>query len=182
VSHTQRKIGTPEWLVLTGGCVFILVLIVSAVFEADIRWLHFFQSLMYVVAIVLTLRGSAWGYFIGFSIAVFWDYGNLAVTTFLANGVAELLRWIQTGHVARPDQMIAIPAWLGNLLVIIGCAWAYSRQTNKSWRDLTRFLIAFALSTGFFAIDMALFQPRYLALFPRMLHPHLPSVRTPGSR
>lgn len=179
MSHTQRKIGAPEFLVLTGGCVFILVLIVSAAFEADIRWLHFFQSLMYVVAIALTLRGSAWGYFIGFSIAVLWDYVSLAVTTFLANGVAELLPWIRTGHLARPDQLIAIPAWLANLLVIIGCAWAYSRQTKKSWQDLAKFLIALVLSTGFFALDMALFQPRYLALFPRMLHPHLPSVHTP---
>jgi hypothetical protein len=45
---------------------------------------------------------------------------------------------------------------------------------TQSLRDAGRFLVTFALTTGFFALDMALFQPRYLGLFPRMLHPHLP--------
>lgn len=173
--QAQPEIGAPEWLVVIGGSVFIVVLIVSAIFEADIRWLHFFQSWMYIAAIALTLRGSTWGYFVGLSVAGLWDYGNITATNFVAGGVEQLLQWVQTGHVARPDQLIAIPAWLANLLVVIGCAWAYSRKAEKSWRDLTRFIVAFALSTGFFACDMALFQPRYLALFPRLLHPRLPT-------
>jgi hypothetical protein len=37
-----------------------------------------------------------------------------------------------------------------------------------------RFLICVALTSGFFAADMAIFQPRYLGLFPALLHPHLP--------
>jgi hypothetical protein len=174
-SQALQQITAPEWLVVVGGCVFVVVLFVSAVFQPDIRWLHFFQAWMYIAAIALTLRGSAWGLFLGFSVAGLWDYANLFVTSFLTGGIEELLRWIHTGHLARPDQLIAVPAWLGNFLVVTGCAWAYSRRARKTWRDLARLVLTFALSAGFFAADMALFQPRYLRMFPRLLHPHLPS-------
>jgi len=69
--------------------------------------------------------------------------------------------------------LIAVPAWFSNFLVIWGCVWAYSRLRVKSLTDAGALLVAFALTTGFFAADMALFQPRYLALFPLMLHPRL---------
>jgi len=170
----ERQIGAPEWLILAGTSSFILVLAVSAYSEADIRWLHFIQAWMYVVTIVLSFRENRWGYFIGVSAAGLWDYANVFATSFLLNGLKELSRWIHTAHLERPDLLIALPAWLSNFLVVAGCLWAYSRERTKPHSDLARFLIAFALTTGFFALDMALFQPRYLAIFPRMLHPHLP--------
>ncbi|HEV2205431.1 MAG TPA: hypothetical protein VGR36_02755 [Candidatus Acidoferrales bacterium] len=165
--------GVPEWLIVIGGCIFILVLAVSAFWEADIRWLHFFQAWMYVATIVLSLRGSRWGYFIGISAAGLWDYSTLVANTFFANGLQELSRWIRTGHLQRPDLLIAVPAWFANFIVVAGCVWAYSRLRQKSFADAFSLLVAFALATGFFALDMALFQPRYLAMFPRLLHPHI---------
>jgi hypothetical protein len=33
--------------------------------------------------------------------------------------------------------------------------------------------LTFVLTTGYFALIIFLFQPRYLGLFPRMLHPHM---------
>ena len=72
------------------------------------------------------------------------------------------------------EDAFAVPAWFSNLLVVIGCFWGYCLTPERSLRDAARFLVTFALTTGFFALDMALFQPRYLGLFPRMLHPHLP--------
>ena len=170
----KRHLRAPEWVILIGALFFIIVLAVSAYWERDIRWLHFFQGWMYVATIALALRGSRWGYFIGVSAAGLWDYGNLFATTFLWSGLAELSKWIHTGHLARPDLLIAIPAWGSNFLVVVGCAWAYARLRDKRISDLGALLIAFALTTGFFAADMALFQPRYLPLFQRMLHPHLP--------
>src|ERR1700751_78635 len=67
--------------------------------------------------------------------------------------------------------LIAIPAWFSNLLVVIGCVWGYCRLPGRSWCDSIRFVITFALTTAFFALDMHLFQPRYLGIFPRLLHP-----------
>jgi hypothetical protein len=72
------------------------------------------------------------------------------------------------------DQIIAVPAWTGNFLVVVGCLWGYGRITQKSLGDLMRFVLAFILTSAFFAADMAIFQPHYLPLFPRALHPHSP--------
>jgi hypothetical protein len=169
-----RALGAPEWLYVTGGVFFTLVLLLSALWDASIRWLHFFQAWMYLATIILGLRRNRWGYFIGISAAGLWDYMNIFATTFFFNGLHELSQWIHTGHLNRPDQLIAVPAWCSNLLVVLGCAWAFARLDGKSLRDGGRLLIAFLLTTGFFVLDIALFQPRYLSLFPRLLHPHLP--------
>jgi hypothetical protein len=164
----------PEWLVVIGGCAFILVLAISAFFEADIRWLHFFQAWMYIATIALVLRRSRFGYFIGISAAGLWDYANLVATTFFFNGLQQLSLWMHTGHLDRPDLLIAVPAWFANLFVFAGCLWGYLRLPKQRSRDAVMLPVIFALTTAFFALDMALFQPRYLGIFPRMLHPHLP--------
>ena len=177
VNAMERDSGqfrAPEWLILAGAVVFVLMLIVSAVWEADIRWLHFFQAWMYVATIALSLRRNRWGYFTGISAAGLWDYINVFATTFLYNGLQQLASWIHTGHLERPDLLIAIPAWLGNFAVVVGCVWDYFRLRPRSWTDTLRFVVTFVLTTGFFALDMWVFQPRYLGIFPRLLHPQLP--------
>jgi len=171
MEHVHSK--APQRLILIGGCLFILVLFVSAVWEADIRWLHFFQAWMYVAAMVLAVRRSKWGYFIGLSAAGLWDYTNLFATSFFFNGLQVLAHWIQTGQLKRPDLLIAVFAWFSNLMVVAGSIWGYSRLANKGLRDVGWFVLTFALTTGFFALDMAVCQPRYLPLFHEMLHPRL---------
>jgi hypothetical protein len=150
------------------------MLVVSAVWDPSIRWLHFFQAWMYLAAVWLSLRKSRWGYFIGLSAAGLWAYSNLFVTTFFVNGLQQLALWARSGHLSRPDLLIAVPAWFSNLLVVIGCIWGYWRAPCRKISDLGRLAIAFALTTGFFALDMFLFQPRYLGLFRHLVHPHLP--------
>jgi len=103
-----------------------------------------------------------------------WDYTTIFANPFFFNGLHQLSQWMNTAQLGRPDLLIAMPAWFSNLLVVIGCVWVYLWLPTKSPLDAGRFIIAFALTTGFFALDMALFQPRYLSLFPRMLHPRLP--------
>ena len=142
------------WLILVGGCFFILVLAVSAYWEADIRWLHFFQAWMYIATIVLSFRRSRWGYFIGISAAGLWEYINVFATTFLFNGLQKLSESIHSGHLERPDLIIAIPAWVSNFLVVVGCVWGYLRLREKGWIDAAKLLLTFALTTGFFALDM----------------------------
>jgi hypothetical protein len=169
-----RAFGGPELLIVTGGCMFIFILWLSAYFEPDIRWLHFFQAWMYVVTIALCFRHNRWGYFIGLSAAGFWDYINLFVTTFFPNGLHWLAASIRARQMQHVDQILAVPAWIGNFLVIVGCVWAYGRLRRKSPQDWVRFVLAFILVTAFFAADVAIFQPRYLPLFRNALHPHSP--------
>ena len=49
-----RRVGLPELLILMGSLTFIAMLWLSAYFEADIRWLHFFQAWMYLATIGLS--------------------------------------------------------------------------------------------------------------------------------
>ena len=169
-----RRLGLSEWLIIGSSAVFVVVLAVSAWWESDIRWLHFFQAWMYVATAVLAIRRSKWGYFIGIAAGGLWAYTNLFVTHFLMSGLGELRQWIATGRLSRADQLIAVPAWTANVVLVVGCLSAYARRGDRAWRDWLAFLVTFCVTTGFFAGAMALFQPRYLALFPRMLHPHLP--------
>ena len=132
MTTSSRESNLLQWLILVGACFFILALAVSAYWEADIRWLHFFQAWIYVATIVLSFRRSRWGYFIGISAAGLWDYTNIFATTFLYNGLQRLGEWIHTGHLQRPDLLIAIPAWLSNFLVVVGCIWGYLRLPDRS--------------------------------------------------
>jgi len=129
---------------------------------------------MYLATMVLAAKANRWGYFIGLSAAGLWDYANLVATTFFFNGLQQLSQWARTGHLDRPDLVIAVPAWTGNFLIIVGCVWGYALLPRKSPRDALDFVVTFALTTGFFALDMTVFQPRYLGLFRAMVHPHLP--------
>ena len=169
-----RRLGLVEWLIIVSSAVFVVVLAVSAWWERDIRWLHFFQAWMYVATAVLAIRRNKWGYFIGIAAGGLWAYTNLFVTNFLMSGLRELRHWISSGTLSRPDQLIAVAAWSSNVALVVACLVAYGRRGDRAWRDWLAFLVTFVVTTEFFAGAMALFQPRYLALFPRMLHPHLP--------
>ena len=166
--------GVPELLIVTGCGIFTFVLWLSAYWEKDIRWLHFFQSWMYLGTIVLSLRRNRWGYFIGIAAAATWDYTAVFVNTFLRSGLHWLSVSLHSGRLQHADQMIAIPAWGSNFLVVVGCLWAYGRMRGKAASDLVRLLFSFVLTTAFFAAAIALFQPRYLPLFRGMVHPHRP--------
>src|SRR2546423_13505288 len=95
----------PEWLIVVGATIFIAALAVSAFWEADIRWLHFFQAWMYIATVVWSLRRNRWGYFIGISAAGLWAYTNLFVTTFFVSGLHWLGQWMTTGRLAHADQI-----------------------------------------------------------------------------
>ena len=174
MKNASGRLGLPELLILVGSCLFIFILWLSAYFEADIRWLHFFQAWMYLAAIALSLRRSRWGYFIGISAAGLWDYVALFVNTFFRNGLHWLFAWMSTGQLRHVDQIIAVPAWTGNFLVVVGSLWAYARLREKCRGDLARFALAFVLTTAFFAAAVAVCQPRYLPLFRGIFHPRRP--------
>lgn len=160
-------------MITIGATVFIVVLFISAYWEADIRLLHFFQAWMYLATLALVWKHSRWGYFIGIGAAALWNYTTLFVNTFLKNGLDQASILVHTGHLPRPDLFISVPAWLGNLAVIGGCVLAYGCGAEKKWLDIPKFAIAVVGTTCFFALIVAIFQPRYLGLFRGLLHPHL---------
>lgn len=169
-----RALHAPELLILVGAGLFVLALWFSAYLDPTIRLLHFFQSWMYVAAVWLALRRSRWGYFVGLSCGAFWNYTTVFVNPFFRNGLHWLLVSVETGKLLHVDQIVAVPAWTGNLLLILGSLWAYSRLRVKERVDLARLPLAFALTTAYFAAIVAICQPRYLPLFRGILHPHRP--------
>jgi hypothetical protein len=153
--------------------VFIGILFVSAYWDPSIRWLHFFQAWLYVAVIVLTYRQSRWGYFLGIVTAGFWNYGVLFVNNFFQAGRQQFEILLTTGTLPRPDLIISVPAVLAHFVMIGCCVWGYMRLPSRDWKDLPRFACSIVISLGFFALDMAIFQPRYLGIFARMFSPHL---------
>ena len=95
-----------ECTVTIGAIVFIAVLFLSAYWEPDIRWLHFFQSWMYIATTALIWRRSRWGSFIGVGAAGLWNYMTLFVNTFLKNGLDQASILVHTGHLSRADLLI----------------------------------------------------------------------------
>ena len=107
----QPRLGAPEWLILVGASLFIAVLALSAFWEADIRWLHFFQAWMYVATIALSLRGNRWGYFIGISAALIggkrWQKLHRLIYFSAIAGVIHFW-WLVKRDVTRPEMMAVI--------------------------------------------------------------------------
>lgn len=155
----------PLWLIIPGAVVFVLALTVSALFDSDLRGLHFFQAWLYIVTVALSIRGNRWGYFIGISAALLWDYALF----FTSPLFADLIK-----TPTRPDVFVQSLAWVGNLAIIVGSLWAYSRLPARPRGDWGRLGLAFVGSTGFLVVIVAIFTPSRLALFPGLLHPHWP--------
>jgi hypothetical protein len=155
-----------------GAAGFIAILGLAAALDPTIRLLHLFQALMYVAVIVLIARGSRWGLFLGFSIAAFWNYTTIFVNSFFRNGVDALSASFDQGRIVQPDKIIAVFAVLFHCAMIAGCLAAYLRLSHKSWGDFAAWLATLIGQGCYFAAIVALFQPRYLSLFPRLLHPH----------
>ena len=141
---------------------------------------------VWIAAVAACLLGTAFGLMNG-ALVAYVGIPSIVVTLATMTALREGLRWATQG--AWVQDLPPSFQWLGfsaaqfpvvatgvatNVLVVVGCTWAYARRERKRWSDLPAFALTFALTTAFFAADMALFQPRYLALFPRLLHPHWP--------
>ena len=157
--------------IISGAIGFIAILALSAAFDHTIIWLHVFQAFLYLGVIGLILRRSRWAYLLGLSIAGLWNYINLFVTSFFANGMAALKHLIATGQVTHVDQLIAVTAVAFHVLMILGCL-IQLLPSRKPGADLVRLAAAFVTSTAYFVVCIALFQPRYLHILSRVFQPH----------
>src|SRR5438046_7391435 len=141
---------TIDTLAAVNAAAFIVILGIAACWDRTIRVLHGFESLPYVVAAALCLRQRKFGYMLGAAAGAFWLWTAGTLTTFVRNGFERVPMLLRTGHVDRPDILIAAPAALVTGGLVVFSLWGYLRLRNKSWSDLGLFVAAMALVAGFF--------------------------------
>ena len=145
------------------------MLALSAYWDSSIRILHLFESVPYLAAAALSWRHRKSGYALAFAAGAFWLWMAGTLTTFVCNGFERLVMLATTGHVDRPDILIAAPAAVTTAGLALAALWGYTRLPNKKWRDLVLFVSALLLVVGWFVGIFALFAPRYLGMFRRLL-------------
>jgi hypothetical protein len=157
---------------LAAGCAvaFIVILGIAAYWDRTIRVLHVFESLPYVVAAVLCLRQHKFGYMLGAASAAFWLWTAGTLTTFVRNGFERVAMILRTGHVDRPDILIAAPAACATGGLVLFSLWGYCRVRDKAWSDLGLFVAATGLVAGFFVAIFAAFAPQFLGMFKHFLN------------
>jgi hypothetical protein len=160
----------PGWInasILVGAGFFIFALVLSAVFDPSIRVLHALQTLIYVAVIILTRRGSSWGFGAGCVIAAFWNYTNLFVTTFIRAGLEQLMTLVQTGQLHRPDLVVAVIAAAGHFLMIVACVVGFLR-TGPNLRRWGQFFGGGMLAVAYLVAIIFTTGPQYIGLVKRV--------------
>lgn len=113
--------------VAIGSGMFILGLIIAAVFAPEWRVLHFFQGLIYLAIVALVWRKSALGFGAGLAVPGFWNALAVFVTGDTRDGLRELGKLARTGQTQHPDVLLSLFAFCGHLLIIIACIVGFSR-------------------------------------------------------
>jgi hypothetical protein len=160
---------TADRFAIVCAVAFIVVLAISAYWDASIRTLHVFEALPYGLAAVLCARQRKLGYMLGAASGGFWLWMAGTQTSFVRNGFERVAMLITTGHVDRWDQFIAAPAALSTGGLAVCSLWGYLRLPTKRPIDLVHFLAVLAMIPLFFAAIFWLFAPRYLMLFKRLI-------------
>ena len=158
-----------DWLAAGCATAFIVVLALSAYWDASIRVLHVFEALPYGLAAWLCLRQRKVGYMLGAASGAFWLFMAGTLTSFVRNGFERLAMLLTTGHVDRWDVFIAAPAAFSTGGLVVFSLWGYSRVRRKRILDIAAFIATLAMVAAFFALIFWLFAARYLALFERLI-------------
>jgi hypothetical protein len=156
---------------LAAGCAsaFVVILGIAAYWDPTIRVLHVFESLPYIAAAALCLRKQKFGYMLGVASGGFWLWTAGTLTTFIRNGFERVTMLLRTGHVDRPDILIAAPAACVTGGLVLFSLWGYARLRSKSWIDVGSFVAALAMVAGFFVAIFAAFAPQYLGMFTHLM-------------
>lgn len=152
---------------LAAACAlgFVVILALAAYWDPTIRWLHTVEAVPYLLAAILCLRRSTYGYTLAVAGGVFWLWMGSFLTTFVRNGFERVAMLASTGHVDRPDILIAAPAAVFAGGLALSAAGAYSRHARKRPRDAAIFFGALTAIAVFFLTIFAIFAPRYLQMF-----------------
>lgn len=155
--------------IAAGAGFFIFALFLSAVFDPRIRMLHTLQTLLYIAVIVLTQQKSAWGFGAGFFIAVLWNYTNLFVTNFVRAGAQQFVILVTTGHLHRPDLLVALVAAGGHFLMIAACLAGFLRLRPRGV-EWAKFVAGGVIAIGYFVGIIYTTGSQYIGLVRRIFH------------
>lgn len=105
----------------------------------------------------------------GFFIASLWNYTNLFVTTFVKGGMIELGLLLRTGHLHRPDLLVAVVAAGEYFLMLITCYAGWVRMRPKL-RETCEFLAGGVMAVAYFVVIILTAGPQYIPLLKRVFH------------
>jgi hypothetical protein len=145
-------------LIYVGAAIFLVALLASAILVPDLRILHSFQALIYIVVIVLAHRNSPWGYGAAFAIATVWNGMSLFVTHLIQAGAIAFWSSLSTGHIKLLVPMMVTLGGIGHFILILAAILAVLRSkagTGKWWK----FAGGGVLSIAYFALLVAFFRP-----------------------
>jgi hypothetical protein len=74
-----------------------------------------------------------------------------------------------TGRVTNPVNLVAPPAGLGHLALIVCSAWAYARLKNKKISDIWILFGSLVLSVGYLLVMIALLWSQFLPRIKQIL-------------
>jgi hypothetical protein len=144
--------------VYVGAALFLVALLVTAIYVPDLRILHACQALLYIAIIVLVHRRSPWGYGAGFAIAIVWNGMGLFVTHLIQAGAVAFWSWLRTGHAQQLLPMMVALGGLAHFVLIAAAVFAVARHNTdpgRWWKSAGGGLI----SVMYFAVLVAVFQP-----------------------
>jgi hypothetical protein len=144
--------------ILTGVGLFILALVLSAVFVPQLRLLHLLQGLIYVAVVVLTRRNSPWGFGVGVIIPAAWNFLNLFITHLFQAGAGQFWSLVRTGHVSRPETLMVMVGGVAHFVLIIACMVGFIqlRPRRKQWGQ---FFAGGLLALAYFALIIVTAAP-----------------------
>jgi hypothetical protein len=153
-----------KYLILSVA-LFVAVLAISAYLEKSIRILHLFEAIPYLLVPWIFKRNPKVGSALAFASGAFWIWTAGFLTTFVRNGFERVGMLIETGTVDRPDILLAVPAFIGTMSMVIIGLTGYSRVHKKSLSDLRLFPGMFLLIFIYFILIFYAFAPQYLGMF-----------------
>jgi hypothetical protein len=158
----QDPVNVSRWIrvsIALGVGLFLLALLLSAVFVPQLRVLHLFQALIYVAVIVLTRRNSPWGFGVGVIIPTAWNCLNLFVTHLFQAGAGQFWSLVRTGHVSRPETLMVMVGGVAHFLLIIACMAGFIQlqPRRKQWGQ---FFAGGFLALAYFALIIVTAAPR----------------------
>ena len=148
------------------SALWVGILLSSGIIEPYVFWLHIVQSLIYVAAIVLIWRGSAWGYGIAVSVAFIWDFANLHTGFIFDAGFKEWRAFLRGGGIGHFVPWEATVGWFAHIALFLLGGYEILRR-----RALAKLAASFVGTYVYFGVCLFFFGKFFFARYVRLFLP-----------